>query len=96
MELTGLEISLGGLALTALGGWISSWRGQSRADCETCRMDCRRQLQDQIDRIAREQDELAGEVAAKINILFRMVRALIVHSDIPRDEQERLLNDRGL
>lgn len=26
--------------------------------------------------------------------LFRMVRALLVNSDIPRDQQERILNDR--
>ena len=96
MELTGLEIILGGAALTALGAWASSWRGQSKADCTKCQTECRAQVQAQLDRIAREQDELAGEVARKIDILFRMVRALIVHSDIPRDEQERLLNDRGL
>ena len=96
MELTGLEISLGGLALTALGGWIASWRGQSKSDCAKCQTECRAAVQAQLDRIAREQDELAGEVARKIDVLFRMVRALIVHSDIPRDEQERLLNDRGL
>ena len=96
MELTGLEISLGGLALTALGGWIASWRGQSKYDCAKCQTECRAAVQAQLDRIAREQDELAGEVARKIDVLFRMVRALIVHSDIPRDEQERLLNDRGL
>lgn len=96
MELTGLEISLGGLALTALGGWIASWRGQSKSDCAKCQTECRAAVQAQLDSIAREQDELAGEVARKIDVLFRMVRALIVHSDIPRDEQERLLNDRGL
>lgn len=96
MDLTGLEVSLGGLALTALGGWVASWRGQSKSDCAKCQTECRAAVQAQLDRIAREQDELAGEVARKIDILFRMVRALIVHSDIPRDEQERLLNDRGL
>ena len=96
MELTGLELTMSGVALTALGGWIASWRGQSKAGCAECQATCRAAVQAQLDHIAREQDELAGEVAAKINILFRMVRALIVHSDIPRDEQERLLNDRGL
>lgn len=96
MDLTGLEVSLGGLALTALGGWVASWRGQSKSDCAKCQTECRAAVQAQLDRIAREQDELAGEVARKIDVLFRMVRALIVHSDIPRDEQERLLNDRGL
>lgn len=96
MDLTGLEVSLGGLAFTALGGWVASWRGQSKSDCAKCQTECRAAVQAQLDRIAREQDELAGEVARKIDVLFRMVRALIVHSDIPRDEQERLLNDRGL
>ena len=96
MELTGLEITLGGVALTALGGWIASWMGQSKAGCAECQAACRAAVQAQLDRIAREQDELAGEVARKIDILFRMVRSLIIHSEIPKDEQDRILNDRGV
>lgn len=63
MDLTGLEVSLGGLALTAIGGWVASWRGQSKSDCAKCQTECRAAVQAQLDRIAREQDELAGEVA---------------------------------
>ena len=96
MELTGLELTLGGVALTALGGWIASWRGQSKAGCAECQATCRVVVQAQLDRIAREQGELAGEVARKIDTLFRMVRSLIIHSEIPKDEQDRILNDRGL
>ena len=96
MELTGLELTMSGVALTALGGWLASWRGQSKTDCAKCQSECRAAVQAQLDRIAREQDELAGEVARKIDILFRMVRSLIIHSEIPKDEQDRILNDRGL
>ena len=96
MELTGLELTMSGVALTALGGWIASWRGQSQSGCAKCQAACRAAVQAQLDRIAREQDELAGEVARKIDILFRMVRSLIIHSEIPKDEQDRILNDRGL
>jgi hypothetical protein len=31
----------------------------------------------------------------KFNILFRMVRALVVHSSIPEEEKVRILNQRG-
>ena len=96
MELTGLELTMSGVALTALGGWLASWRGQSRTDCAKCQSECRAAVQAQLDRITREQDELAGEVARKIDILFRMVRSLIIHSEIPKDEQDRILNDRGM
>lgn len=95
MELTGLEIALGGAALAAIGGLIANWRGQSKAGCEACRTECKKQVQDHLDRISIEQSKLSDDVSEKIDILFRMVRALIIHSTIPREEQERLLNDRG-
>ena len=31
----------------------------------------------------------------KFKILFRMVRALVVHSNIPKEEQVDILNDKG-
>lgn len=96
MELTGLELTLGGLALTALGGWVASWRGQSKADCANCQAACRAQIQPQIDRIVREQGERDEADARKIDMLFRMVRFLILRSDASPEEKEKILNDRGL
>lgn len=35
------------------------------------------------------------EQKEKSTIIFRMLRAMIVHSDIDDEEKERILNDRG-
>ncbi|WP_243546386.1 hypothetical protein [Pseudodesulfovibrio tunisiensis] len=31
-----------------------------------------------------------------VRIVYRMVRALIVHSDMPKEEKEKILNDRSV
>lgn len=96
MELTGLEVSSGGTRIDRARrlGRVVAWSVET--DCAKCQSECRAAVQAKLDRIAREQDELAGEVARKIDILFRMVRSLIIHSEIPKDEQDRILNDRGI
>ena len=95
MELTGVEAAFGGAALATIGALIANWRGQSKVGCEACRTECKKQVQDHLGRLSVEQTKLADDVSEKIDMLFRMVRALIIHSTIPREEQERLLNDRG-
>ena len=43
----------------------------------------------------RESVKLHQEkVSRQLNSLFRMVRSLVVHSDISKEEQDRILNDR--
>lgn len=95
MELTGLELTLISGAMATAGAALATLRSQSKSACKECRADCRAQVEERLKAIEAEQDDLAGSMAMKIDILFRMVRSLIVHSDIPKEEQERLLNDRG-
>lgn len=94
MEMTGLEVFLGGTALTALGGWLSAIRGVSRGECKQLRDHIRTDLLREINE-DRESVKLHQEkVSRQLNSLFRMVRSLVVHSDISKEEQDRILNDR--
>jgi len=36
-----------------------------------------------------------GSVQHKLDIQFRMLRALILHSDLPTEKKEEILNERG-
>lgn len=90
MEFTTLELTLGGFVLTVIGGLIASRRSRSLEDCDACQNSCRNHLQAQIDKIKKDQDS----VDKKFDLIFRMVRSLVIHSEIPKDEQERILNDR--
>jgi len=95
MELTGLEITLGGLCLTAVGGWISSLRSVSSSDCEKCRTACAKQMTDRIDAIQNRQDELDDEIGKKLDIVFRMLRAAVQFLPIGEKEKAEIINERG-
>ena len=43
----------------------------------------------------REFDEFKRDVKRDNRILFRMVRALVIYSNIPKADQEDILNERG-
>jgi hypothetical protein len=88
MELTGLEIIMGGAVLSGivgLGTWVVTCaRYQTRSGCDerhglVCRDICA---------VREKQDR-------DTSLIMRMLRSLIVHSDIPKEEQERILNDRA-
>lgn len=98
MNLTGFEAALlsvlGGIVLMALGYWLGGRGKQTVTACAACRESCQKDMRDRLASLERTQDDLAAEVARKVELLFRMVRSLIIHSDIPKDEQDRILNDR--
>ncbi|WMW65769.1 hypothetical protein [Nitratidesulfovibrio liaohensis] len=79
------------LELVLLTGFISAvialgvriWLGSRFVPHEQCRL--------QHDASADSLDN----VNTKLNILFRMLRALVVHSDIPKDTQAQILNTRA-
>lgn len=87
MELTGLEIIMGGSILSGivgLGTWIiSSARFQSRASCD-----------ERHSGVCRDICAIKEKQSVDTGIIMRMLRSLIVHSDIPESEKERILNDR--
>lgn len=88
MELTGLEVILGGTILSGvvgLGTWlVTSARYQTRTGCD-----------ERHAGVCREVCALAARQDRDTGIVMRMLRSLIVHSNIPKDEQERILNDRS-
>ena len=88
MELTGLEIIMGGAILSGavgLGTWIiSSARFQSRAACD-----------ERHAGVCRDICAIKEKQSVDTGVIMRMLRSLVVHSNIPEGEKERILNDRG-
>ena len=88
MELTGLEVIMGGAILSGfvgLGTWVlSSARFQSRTACD-----------ERHAGVCREICAIKEKQSVDTGIIMRMLRSLVVHSDIPEGEKERILNDRG-
>jgi len=88
MELTGLEVIMGGAILSGvvgIGTWIiSSARFQSRTACD-----------ERHAGVCRDICAIKEKQSADTGIIMRMLRSLIVHSDIPEAEKERILNDRS-
>ena len=88
MELTGLEVIMGGAILSGVvgvGTWVlSSARFQSRTACD-----------ERHAGVCREICSIKEKQSVDTGIIMRMLRSLIVHSDIPEGEKERILNDRA-
>jgi hypothetical protein len=88
MELTGLEIIMGGAILSGvvgIGTWIiSSARFQSRTACD-----------ERHAGVCRDICAIKEKQSVDTGIIMRMLRSLVVHSDIPEAEKERILNDRA-
>lgn len=88
MNLTGLEIIMGGAILSGvvgLGTWmISSARFQSRTACD-----------ERHAGVCREICAIKEKQSVDTGIIMRMLRSLVVHSAIPEAEKERILNDRA-
>lgn len=87
MELTGLEVIMGGAILSGvvgLGTWvITAARFQTRTACD-----------ERHTTVCREICDIKSKQSADTAIIMRMLRSLIVHSDVPEGEKERILNDR--
>jgi len=94
-----------GLIITLLCSWASYVAGargkMSVSECKRCQVTCQDKMIARIEaeaakriELSLSQDKLAASLDKKNEILFRMVRALVVHSSIPKDEQEKILNDR--
>ena len=79
---------MGGAILSGvvgLGTWVlSSARFQSRSACD-----------ERHAGVCREICAIKEKQSVDTGIIMRMLRSLIVHSDIPEGEKERILNDRG-
>lgn len=106
MQFSGLEmmlISLLGSVVTA--AVVRVWMGRSfvtikayeSAQC-ACQAACklqRDQLERQIAVLESMHKSFENRTDDKMDRVFRMLRALIVYSDIPKEKQQEILNDRG-
>lgn len=92
MEMTGMEVFLGGTALTALGGWFSAVRGVSRSECRQCRGNVREELVREIGSLGEVNRQFQDQTSRQLGDLFRMVRGLVIHADISKEDQDRILN----
>ena len=91
-----ISISLGSLAIGALGalwgaskGYVTkeSCRERHKSEAEACKS-----LHDHEDGDVKKD---ISDIKRSQSTLFRMVRSLIVHSEIPAEAKERILNDSG-
>jgi len=101
-----LELTLMSIAFTILGGiiigvvsrYISSSRYVSKAECEARhKHDCQYNAETsrQIEALKQQQTRVQEKSDEKIHIIFRMVRGLVVYSEISPENKEKILNARG-
>ena len=87
MELTGLEAILGGAVLSGAVGivtWlVTSARYQTRTGCD-----------ERHAGVCRDIFDLKAKQDRDTSLVMRMLRSLILYSDMPEAEKERVLNDR--
>lgn len=106
MGLTGLESSLisiiGGIVLLALGYWLGGRGKQTVVACTACQDACRKDMQGELNGIkakqaelSSRQDELDDDINAKLDLLFSMLRAVIVHLPIDEKEKIKIINGKG-
>jgi molybdopterin synthase catalytic subunit len=78
---TGLWAAALGVVITFFGTVLGMHRRYvTRAECETCQ---------------RHHNDDLSEIKRTNRIQFRMLRALVVHSSMPAEKKEALINDRG-
>ena len=94
MQLTSLETALITGFSAIIGAVVThltmSFRCVNKAQCE------RRHHEENNACAARHAEDCKSNEALRKNqqTQFRMIRALVVYSDIPKEEKERILNDR--
>lgn len=106
MVFSPLEFGLLSLFLTVTGGiivgivvrYLSSNRFMTRRECaEKHANDCRsnQDLHQKIEELQQQQEKFQDGIAERNHILFRMLRGLVVYSDISAENKEKILNERG-
>ncbi len=106
MTFSPLEFALLSLVFTVVGGiivgivvrYLSANRFMTRAECqEKHANDCRsnKDLHNKIEELKQQQEKFQDAVAERNHILFRMLRGLVVYSDLSAENKEKILNERG-
>lgn len=106
MDLNAFEQTLIGIIITGGGaciGYVLGMRGKmTMADCQKCQAICSERVQTKIDAVAAKytelslrQDRVDASIDNKLDILFRMVRAIVMHLPIDSETKAEIINDRG-
>lgn len=106
MDLNSFEQTLIGIIITGGGaciGYFVGMRGKmTMADCQKCQAICSERVQTKIDAVAAKyaelslrQDRVDASIDNKLDILFRMVRAIVMHLPIDSETKAEIINDRG-
>lgn len=88
MELTGLEIALGGVVVTGISV-LATWAVTS------ARYQTRRQCDERHTAVCSDICALKKKQSDDTGLVMRMLRSLVLYSSMPEAEKERVLNDRG-
>jgi hypothetical protein len=107
MEFSALEtVTISMLGSVVTGAVVRVWMTRSFVtikSCETLQKACtdkcelkRQQMEDRMDRVHAEHVDYVRSTDEKMKQVYRMLRGLIVFSDIPKDKQQEILNDRGV
>lgn len=106
MDLSSLEQALIGVLISGGGaciGYIIGMRGKmTMADCQRCQGACAERVQAKIDAVAAKyadlcarQDRVDASIDNKLDILFRMVRAIVMHMPIDAETKAEIINERA-
>ena len=106
MELSGLEQTLVGIIIAGGGsclGYVIGMRGKmTLTDCQRCQGACSERMQVKLDAMASKyaelstrQDRLDNSIDDKLDILFRMVRAIVMHLPIDAETKSEIINERA-
>ena len=106
MDLNSFEQTLIGIIITGGGaciGYVLGMRGKmTMADCQKCQAVCSERIQTKIEAVAAKyaelslrQDRVDASIDNKLDVLFRMVRAIVMHLPIDSETKAEIINDRG-
>lgn len=106
MDLSALEQTLIGVIIAGGGsclGYVVGMRGRmTLAECQKCQATCAERMQTKLDAVSAKyaelslhQDRIDASLDTKLDILFRMVRAIVMHLPIDADEKAKIVNERS-
>ena len=106
MEFSTLEITMLSLVLTALGGiivgivvrYLGANRFVHRRECEEKHSnDCRfnQDMYRKIEEIKQQQAQCQDKTLERNRVLFRMLRGLVIYSEMSDENKEKILNERA-
>jgi len=86
---------LGALIVAAVGYWLGGRGKQTVTACEKCRVDCDAERAKAMEELRQTVRENKDRQSRDIELVMRMLRSLVLYSNIPEAEKERILNDRS-